>query len=138
MVTTETNDDETVEKRRSVSDQMKRLSDEMDVLYPQYEAFVATGTVPTQVSAPDKEDGGEDAAGDGDLDGMSKEELAKMRKSVATKIQRARNMLLYQSETRQDAENPMTDEVKKAKYQAKIEALTPRLKEIEVALAKKV
>lgn len=39
----ESNDDVTVEKRRSISDQMKKLSDRMDVLYPQYAAYVAEG-----------------------------------------------------------------------------------------------
>lgn len=123
----ETNDDKTVEKRRNISDRMKKLSDTMDKLYPQYAAYIAKGEVPT--------------AGVGDkgnipsLDKMNKGELQKQRKSVATKILRARNMLLYQTETKQEKENPLKDEKKVAKYNAKIERLTAELKNIDMAIA---
>ena len=124
----ETNDEETVEKRRSISEQMKALSDLMDQLYPQYEAYIADGQVQEK---PSSDDGGLPI----DISTMGKEELQKLRKGVATKISRAKNMLLYQKESKQEVENPMTDEKKIAKYNAKIERLTAELHDIDMAIA---
>ena len=127
----ETNDDETVEKRRQISDKAKQLSDEMDKLYPLYENYIVGGKLPADDETSEK---GKDSDDGTDTSG-NKAELQKQRKSVATKILRARNMLLYQSETKQPKENPLTDEKKVAKYQAKIERLTQELKEIDLKLA---
>ena len=123
----ETNDDETVEKRRRISDEMARLSDEMDKLYPQYEAYIKQGVIHEE----EKENPSVQPA----QDTPDKKQLQKERKSVATKILRARNMLLYQTETKQPVENPMTDEKKVIKYQAKIDRLTELLNTIDKQLA---
>ena len=151
----ETNDDETVEKRRRISDRTKELSDEMDKLYPQYAAYIKEGSVPEEEtessSEEDRESSSEEEPESSSEDGPentpddetkssqsvqeSKQQLQKERKSVATKILRARNMLLYQAETKQPKENPMTDVKKVAKYQAKIERLTQELNDIDMKLA---
>jgi len=125
----ETNDDMTVEKRRSISEQMKTLSDEMDKLYPQYEAYINEGKVPEDESEQNPE------KSSSDISSMSKEELQKLRKGVVTKISRAKNMLLYQKESKQEVENPIKDEKKIAKYNAKIERLTAELHDIDMAIA---
>ena len=129
----ETNDDETVEKRRYISDKIKTLSETMDKLYPQYEAYVKEGQMPEQDDAGSKTEEQAETS----LDNMTKEDLQKLRKSLATKISRAKNMLLYQTETKQEVENPMKDEKKVAKYNAKIEKLTAELNDIDMAIAKK-
>lgn len=126
----ETNDDETVEKRRSISDRMKELSDVMDELYPKYEAFIKSGKEPE----PEPDSKTKAAT---DLNSMETEDLKKLRKSVATKISRAQNMLLYQSETKKEKENPLTDEKKIVKYKTKIENLNKELKDIDMAIARK-
>lgn len=127
----ENNDDDTVEKRRSISDKMKELSDIMDELYPQYESFVKTG------KDPDTGDKSKTVTVPADLNSMEVNDLKKLRKSVATKISRAQNMLLYQSETKKEKENPLTDEKKIVKYKTKIENLNKELKDIDMAIAKK-
>ena len=120
----ETNDDKTIEKRRFISDKMKALSDTMDKLYPQYEAYITKGNMPENKEQKHNSDGK-----------VTKEQLQKKRKSVATKILRSRNMLLYQTETKQEVENPLKDEKKVAKYKAKIERLTKELHDIDMAIA---
>jgi len=157
----ETNDDDTIMKRREISDAMKTLSDIMDKLYPQYEAYVTGGTVPevfkaptipnpedigneTAKAAPRKpaiDDSGDecgstdDDSSDVTVPNVSKAELQRQRKSIVTKISRAKNMLLYQKETKQEQENPITDPKKVAKYQAKIDRLTQELNDIDMQIA---
>ena len=126
----ENNDEETVEKRRVISDEMKTLSDTMERLYPQYKAYITSGSMPVEDNASKAE--GDSAGTDSSAD---KSELQKKRKSVATKILRAKNMLLYQKETKQEQENPLTDQKKVAKYQAKIERLTQELNDIDMQIA---
>ncbi len=126
----ETNDEETIEKRRRISDKAKQLADEMDTLYPIYENYIVGGNLPEEAKPQTT---GDPQAG---TDSKSlKEELQKQRKSVATKILRARNMLLYQKETKQEQENPLTDPKKVAKYQAKIDRLTQELHDIDMQIA---
>lgn len=126
----EINDDENVEKRRQISDKAKQLADEMDKLYPQYEAYITSGTIPA--AYPALEDEGNSVGTDKSTD---KAELQKKRKSIATKILRAKNMLLYQKETKQEKENPLTDPKKVAKYQAKIDRLNQELNDIDMQIA---
>lgn len=123
----EINDEETVEKRHAISDRAKVLADEMDKLYPLYENYVVSGKLPDEETTG-KSNVKSDAP-------KNKAELQKERKSVATKILRARNMLLYQTETKQDQENPMTDQKKVVKYQTKIDKLSELLNTIDMQLA---
>ena len=64
-----------------------------------------------------------------------KEKLQKMRKSVATKILRARNMLEFQQESKADKPNPMPECPKRVKYETKIANLTEELEKIDYAIA---
>lgn len=127
----ENNEDDIVEKRRQISDKAKLLSDEMDKLYPIYENYIVGGNLPAEEAQPQTTD---DSHADTDSS-PKKAELQKQRKSVATKILRARNMLLYQKETKQEQENPLTDPKKVAKYQAKIDRLTQELHDIDMQIA---
>lgn len=159
----ETNNDATVLKRRKISDAMNELSDIMDKLYPQYAAYVNEGKVPEEFKAPalpdpeafvdnepanaapaapasndSSDDNSDDSSDDGTSEPVvkvSKAELQKERKSIVTKIGRARNMLLYQKETKQEQKNPLTDPKKVAKYQAKIDRLTGELHDIDMQIA---
>lgn len=158
----ETNDDATILKRRKISDAMKDLSDVMDKLYPQYAAYVNEGKVPEQFKEPtlpdpeaigkesaeaapaapavgatgdDSSDDSSDEPSEAPAPKVSKAELQKQRKSIVTKISRAKNMLLYQKETKQEQENPLTDPKKVAKYQAKIDSLAKELHDIDMQIA---
>ena len=67
---------------------------------------------------------------------VTKEELQKLRKSVATKIGRAKNMLEYQQETKAESPNPMPESPKRVKYETKIANLSRELEQIDYAIAK--
>lgn len=134
----ETNDDETMEKRRRISDRAKELSDLMDEIYPKYAAYITEGKLPEDT---ENSEGGKileegEKSSDSQDDNPDKQQLQKQRKSIATKILRARNMLKYQKETKQDRENPLTDPVKVAKYQSKIDSLSKELEDIDMQIAK--
>lgn len=137
------NEPATVEKRKSLSDEIARYSTLMERLYPYYERYTQDGTDLTDDevkklqefmnSEPaDDEDNDENNT---DLSAMSKEQLQALRKSVATKISRARNQLDFQQETKADTPNPMPDSPKRVKYEAKIAKLTPELERIDYAIA---
>ena len=122
----ETNDEDPMEKRRKISDRAKELSDLMDDIYPMYAAYITEGKLPEE----------EEESSDNQDENPDKQLLQKQRKSIATKILRARNMLKYQKETKQDRENPLTDPVKVAKYQSKIDSLSKELEDIDMQIAK--
>ena len=98
----------------------------MDDIYPMYAAYITEGKLPEE----------EEESSDNQDENPDKQLLQKQRKSIATKILRARNMLKYQKETKQDRENPLTDPVKVAKYQSKIDSLSKELEDIDMQIAK--
>lgn len=134
----EDNDEATVSARKQLSDQIAALSDEMEFLYPKYIAFTENGEVPTEEELKqlvDKQEDVDKAKTEVDYSSLSKEELQKMRKSVATKILRARNMLEFQQESKADKPNPMPECPKRVKYETKIANLTEELEKIDYAIA---
>lgn len=138
----EDNDESIIEQRKQLLASIDECTDELERLYPYWVKYTTEGIEPTEeelegntpAEEPAEDDEEEDAATS--YEGMSKEELQKLRKSVATKISRAQNMLLYQTETKQDVENPLTDPYKITKYNAKIERLSEQLDAIKMAIAK--
>ncbi len=134
----EDNDEATVSERKQLSDQIAVLSDEMDFLYPKYVAFIEQGEVPMEEELKQPVDNQEDVQKqktEMDYSSLSKEQLQKMRKSVATKILRARNMLDFQKESKADEPNPMPECPKRVKYETKIANLTEELEKIDYAVA---
>ena len=145
----EDNAEETVARRKELSDAIKAQSELMERLYPLYEKYqslqqdisdedlqslqaVDDNNLPLEDS--DNADGS--APTDENLEGKSKEELQKIRKSVATKISRAKNMLEYQQETKAETPNPLPESPKRLKYETKIANLTKELEQIDYAIAK--
>lgn len=136
----EKNDEESVTQRKALSDAIKVQSDLMDKLYPFYAKFVETGELPQISEVEDKADESKkriDIEGSAsDLSAMSKEELQRVKKSLATKVLRARNMLLYQTEVKGDVENPIPeDDLRRTKYESKIARLSKRIEEIDKQIA---
>ena len=145
----EDNAEETVARRKELSDAIKAQSELMERLYPLYEKYqslqqdisdydlksiqAADGDAQS-VEDSDNADGSDSA--DENLEGKSKEELQKIRKSVATKISRAKNMLEYQQETKAETPNPLPESPKRLKYETKIANLTKELEQIDYAIAK--
>ena len=144
----EDNDEATVAKRKELSDEIKAKTELMERMYPLYEKFqslnediseedIQSLENPTDdTQSIDEKDSSVIEPGVGNLDGRTKDELQKIRKSVATKIGRAKNMLEYQKETKAETPNPMPESPKKVKYETKIANLTKELEQIDYAIAK--
>ena len=144
----EDNDEATVAKRKELSDEIKAKTELMERMYPLYEKFqslnediseedIQSLENPTDdTQSIDEKDSSVIEPGVGNLDGRTKDELQKIRKSVATKIGRAKNMLEYQQETKAETPNPMPESPKKVKYETKIANLTKELEQIDYAIAK--
>lgn len=144
----EDNDEATVAKRKELSDEIKVKTELMERMYPLYEKFqslkediseedIQSLEQPTDDNeSNDEKDSSINEPGVGNLDGRTKEELQKIRKSVATKIGRAKNMLEYQQETKAETPNPMPESPKKVKYETKIANLSQKLEQIDYAIAK--
>lgn len=142
----EDNSEDTMASRKALVEEIEECSNTMETLYPKYEAYIQGGKVPELESSEDGDDSsenGDDSSEDGEddktedpLDGKSKEELQKLRKSVATKISKANNMLQYQQEKKGETPNPMPDCPKRVKYETKIQKLSKELEAIEYAIAR--
>ena len=145
----EDNAEETVARRKELSDAIKAQSELMERLYPLYEKYQslqqdisdydlksiqAADSDAQSMEDSDNADASDSA--DENLEGKSKEELQKIRKSVATKISRAKNMLEYQQETKAETPNPLPESPKRLKYETKIANLTKVLEQIDYAIAK--
>lgn len=145
----EDNLDETIAKRKALSDEIARKTEMMERMYPLYEKYQrlqediseqdlkSLSKVDDDTQATDEKDAQDTDESMGDsFEDRTKEELQKLRKSVATKIGRAKNMLEYQQETKADAPNPMPESPKRVKYETKIANLTKELEQIDYAIAK--
>lgn len=145
----EDNAGETMAKRKALSDDIAAKTELMERMYPLYEKYqslqqdisdedlqsIEAAADDTQsVEDSDKADGSNPT--DENYEAKTKEELQKIRKSVATKIGRAKNMLEYQQETKAESPNPMPESPKRVKYETKIANLTKELEQIDYAIAK--
>ena len=144
----EDNGEETVAKRKELSNEIQAKTELMERMYPLYEKFLSLNEDITEediqslehstddTESTDEKDSSGSESGTGNLDGRTKEELQKLRKSVATKIGRAKNMLEYQQETKAESPNPMPESPKRVKYETKIANLSRELEQIDYAIAK--
>ena len=144
----EDNGEETVAKRKELSNEIQAKTELMERMYPLYEKFLSLNEDITEEDIQslehstddnentDEKDSSGSESGTGNLDGRTKEELQKIRKSVATKIGRAKNMLEYQQETKAESPNPMPESPKRVKYETKIANLSRELEQIDYAIAK--
>ena len=130
----EDNETATMEQRKLISDEIAELTDVMETLYPFYEAYCNSGAVPAEEDLLPKQENTTTDVQEQPL--QSKEDLQKKRKSIATKLSRAKNMLEFQTETKGKEPNPMPESPKRVKYQTKVENLTEELKEIDYQIAK--
>lgn len=152
----DSNDTQSMERRRLLSDRINALSDYMDAIYPIRKAYFDEGVVPSdddmqRIGAPEalvpsppapsapssKPIAASLRLKDEDYDGMSVAELRTRKHSVRTLLVKKRNLLLYQSERRGDKENPMPDCPKRIKLEAQCRVFEDKLYEIEKALAKR-
>lgn len=144
----ENNEPDVMEKRQELTKLIAEKTDLMEKLYPLYEKYLSLNEDiseeelkqlehdddnSTNADASENEGGVES---DNSYVGKSKQELQKLRKSISTKIGRAKNMLEYQQETKKDTPDPMPESPKRVKYETKIANLTAELEEIDYAIAK--
>ena len=144
----ENNEPDVMEKRQELTKQIAEKTDLMEKLYPSYGKYLSLNEDiseeelkqlehdndnSTNAEASDNEGGVES---DNSYVGKSKQELQKLRKSISTKIGRAKNMLEYQQETKKDTPDPMPESPKRVKYETKIANLTAELEQIDYAIAK--
>ena len=144
----EDNTPDVVSMRKNYSDMIAKATDDLERLYPLYEDYTKKGVIPAlDLVDPDKTikptndatngaaiDAGNDAGNHG-TNHVTKADLQKKRKSVATKLLRAKNQLEFQQETKADKPNPMPDSPKRVKYETKVENLTKELSEIDYQIA---
>lgn len=144
----ENNEPDVMEKRQELTKLIAEKTDLMEKLYPLYEKYLSLNEDiseeelkqlehdddnSTNADASENEGGVES---DNSYVGKSKQELQKLRKSISTKIGRAKNMLEYQQETKKDTPDPMPESPKRVKYETKIANLTAELEQIDYAIAK--
>lgn len=144
----ENNEPDVMEKRQELTKLIAEKTDLMEKLYPLYEKYLSLNEDISEEELKQLEHDNDnstnaDASGNGggvesdnSYVGKSKQELQKLRKSISTKIGRAKNMLEYQQETKKDTPDPMPESPKRVKYETKIANLTAELEQIDYAIAK--
>ena len=142
----EDNSAATCTTRKTICQSIDALSLRMNWLYDMRKQFEADGTLPNETdlartfALPQTEaaitDEGDDKEENKELP-EDLESLKKLRKSEATKLIRARNMLLYQQEAKPKppVENPMGDGPKRIKYERKIANLEKLVETIDYKIA---
>lgn len=133
----EDNTEENVAKRKEISDDIDRLTDKLERIYPLIKNYIDNGVVPSyeETNEADEENTTDDKTAD--LDALTKDELKRMLKSTKTKILRKTNMLLYQQETKAEQENPLPECPKRTKYETAIAELQKDVEQLEYAIARK-
>ncbi|MCP3895970.1 MAG: hypothetical protein GY706_15275 [Bacteroides sp.] len=143
----EDNSSVTVSKRKVIIDSIAALSARMKVLYDYRKQYEENGVVPSQeelqANYHDPDDNDDKKSDSVPVEEVvlpqSVEELKKMRKSEATKLSRARNMLLYQQESKPKpiVENPLPDCPKRVKFQKKADRIEALIKRIDYLIAER-
>lgn len=144
----ESNDPTTMARRKALSDRINALTDYMDEVYPLRESYDTLKQIPStedidaigsfdmwsvRHSMADKESSTEAPAPasfrlkDEDFSKMSLAELRKRRSSIRTMLVRKGNQLLYQSDSKQEKENPMPLCPERTKIEKQVEGLKQKL-----------
>lgn len=140
----EDNAESTVQKRKVIVQSIAALSARMKVLHGLRKRYEESGALPTEEEWIEgyHDTEGEQIAGDDSDKSLvlpdNLDELKKLRKNEATKLTRARNMLLYQSETKPKPllENPLPDCPKRVKLERKVTSLEEWIKQIDYKIAR--
>ena len=139
----ESNDEQSVKKRKTLGESIDRLTNYMDILIAMREKYEKDGVLPDMdtlnnaPSAAEVKEEDEKQEKSVDYKSMSTDKLKTRRKSLTNQITRKENMLLYQSETKQDEENPLPDSPKRVKLEKQIENLKAEKSKVEYELAER-
>lgn len=139
----ESNDEQSVEKRKTLGESIDRLTNYMDILIAMREKYEKDGVLPDMdtlnnaPSAAEVKEEDEKPEKSVDYKSMSTDKLKTRRKSLTNQITRKENMLFYQSETKQEEENPLPDSPKRVKLEKQIENLKAEKSKVEYELAER-
>lgn len=138
----ESNEEAVMAERKKMTEEIGRCTDLMERLYPLYGQYLQSGQDVTdeqveQASESNESEEEDEDTTSSDFESCSIEELKKLRKSVATKILRAKNLIEYQQETKADKPNPLPPSPKREKYELKINRLSAELERIDYAIVRK-
>lgn len=139
----ESNDEQSVEKRKTLGESIDRLTNYMDILIAMREKYEKDGVLPDMdtlnnaPSAAEEKEEDEKQKKSVDYKSMPTDKLKTRRKSLTNQITRKENMLLYQSETKQEEENPLPDSPKRVKLEKQIENLKAEKSKVEYELAER-
>lgn len=139
----ESNDEQSVEKRKTLGESIDRLTNYMDILIAMREKYEKDGVLPDMDALNNAPSAAEVKEEDGkpeesvDYKSMSTDKLKTRRKSLTNQITRKENMLLYQSESKQEEENPLPDSPKRVKLEKQIENLKAEKSKVEYELAER-
>lgn len=142
----EANDDASCELRKQLTEQIERVTDEMERIYPYYQKFSETGEQPSEADVVAAttvlmNDQGteilpsEHESSPVDLDSLSKEDLTKLQYNIAKRIQRTKNKLLYQNENKLEEENPLPEGAKRIKLEKRLASLEQELEQVKIKIA---
>lgn len=137
----ETNDDEVTAKRKELSEKMEGLTAKMEALWALRKRYDEDGTIPTfdeiekacaeTVTVKKEEEKPED------LTALDDATLKRQRSSTKTMLTKKQNMLLYQTQSKQEKPNPMPDCPKRVVLEKEVEHLQARLTRLEYEIARR-
>lgn len=140
----EDNSTTTVQRRKVIVQSIAALSARMKVLHGLRTRYEESGVLPSEAELaggyPDAENDNQAETEPENVPAAlpdSLDDLKKLRKNEATKLTRARNMLLYQSETKPKPllENPMPDCPKRVRLEKKVAYLDDLINKIDYKIA---
>lgn len=131
-----------VQKRKTIVQAIAALSSRMKILHDIRKRYETSGVLPTDqelaegFADPDEDTGNDDDSIEVVLP-KTLDELKKLRKNEATKLTRARNMLLFQTETKPKppVEDPLPDCPKRVKLEKKIIKLEDLISKVDYKIA---
>jgi hypothetical protein len=148
----EQNDDASMARRKQLSDEIEQCTALMERLYLLYErcqsgadiseadvekALEVNSTAnPTAASKESATTESGAAHTSEELEGKSRDELQKMKKNAQVRLLRTENKLLYQSEKKLEAENPMPDGAERVKLETRAASIRKDIEAIDMAIAK--
>lgn len=153
----EKNDEESMTRRKALSDLIDEKTALMERLYPLFEKYQSGADLSVEEvenalkdnhdfstdksaatesgAAHTSEDAGHQHATD-NLEGKSREELARMKKNAQVRLLRSQNKLTYQSEKKMDKENPMPEGAERTKLETRIQNIEAEIASLDMAIAK--
>lgn len=162
--TGEQNDETSMARRKQLSDEIEECTALMERLYPLYERYQsgadiseedvakaleksspANSTTTSENSAatdssaahtPDAVCPSVSPTDPASLEGKSRDELLKLKKNALVRLLRTENKLLYQSEKKQEVENPMPEGPERVKLETRAASIRKNIEAIDIAIAK--